>query len=311
MPEGPEVRRHADALDAALGGETVIALEARTRAARAWLEAHPGAFEGRRVESVRSHGKHIVGRVEDGLYFHSHFMMWGRWLVEDAPPERDRRERARIVTARATAVLRSAPIFEVGEGDPYAHVESLATLGPDALPYDGRFDEVGFRRLLLAPGNATRPVGAALLDQRVVAGIGNYLRAEILFACRLDPWRAVGDLSRRDVARLARAVPEICRLAYERGGRTVPDDVQSRMRSDPSLVYNAASEWGTRHYVFRRTNLPCLECGDTVRQLRQPTGSGEGEGPERIVYFCPTCQGTTVELKKSSRRARPRGERTA
>jgi endonuclease VIII len=309
MPEGPEVRRHADALHAALAGRRIVALTARTKLAKAWLAAHPDVFTGRRVERVYSHGKHLVGAVEGGLFFHSHLMMWGRWQVTEGEPpaEMDRRERARIVVECAAAILFSAPVFDVGEGDPRAAVENLASLGPDILPYadEEPFDEAAFRARLLAPEHAGASIGAALLNQRIAAGIGNYLRAEILFHCRLDPWRRVADLTADELDRLCRTIPEMARQAYLTGGVTVTDEVRGRMRRDASLVYQPGREWGTRHYVFRRTNLPCVECGGTVRQTRQVTHAAGDEEDERtrIIYFCPTCQGASVELKQPRRRA--------
>ena len=300
MPEGPEVRRYAEALDAALAGEPVVEIAARTRAAKAWLAERGDDIVGRRVERVRSHGKHLVGWLEGGFYFHAHLMMWGRWQLLPTDPDeaRDRRERARIVTPTVTAQLLSAPIFDVGEGDPTADVEHLATLGPDALPYfeEGPFDAIGFFERLLLPENAHREIGAALLDQQIVAGLGNYLRAEVLFVCRIDPWRRVGDLTSEELAGLERAIPEVTRRAYETGGATVSDAARERMRADPSLVYREGRDYGTRHHVFRRTNLPCLACGATIRQSRQVTRADEEGEKTRIIYFCPRCQGTSVAL---------------
>ena len=92
-------------------------------------------------------------------------MMWGRWQTfEPAPrrrkpielPDKDRRERARIVVEGAAAILLSAPIFNVGEGDPYEQIEILGTLGPDALPYRGRFERKEFLRRLLSLNTKTR-----------------------------------------------------------------------------------------------------------------------------------------------------------
>ena len=97
-------------------------------------------------------------------------MMWGRWFVHpgDQTVETDRRERARIATGNAIAILFSAPIFEVFAGEPYQEIENLATLGPDILPYDEDFDAPEFlRRLAQHP---KREIGAALLDQRICAG---------------------------------------------------------------------------------------------------------------------------------------------
>lgn len=131
MPEGPEVRKYADALDKVLSGRLLTSLEARTRDARAWLKDNEARLIGRRVERVISHGKHLIGYLESDFFFHSHLMMWGRWQTfapvvasrkirkKSEPlvlPEKDRRERARIVVEGGAALLLSAPIFNVGEG---------------------------------------------------------------------------------------------------------------------------------------------------------------------------------------------------
>ena len=299
MPEGPEVRKYADALDEALTGRAIVSLEARTKEARKWLQENEQHLRGRRVERVVSHGKHLVGYIEGDFFFHSHLMMWGRWQTfrptksrrKSEPivlPEKDRRERARVVVEGGAAILLSAPIFNVGEGDPYEKIEILATLGPDALPYRRAFDAREFRRRLLEYNDET--IGAALLNQRVVAGLGNYLRAEVLFACKLNPWLTVGELTSRAFSRLAKAVPHVTRDAYERGA-TAADEDRKRMAGDASLVYQPGREYGTRHMVFRRTNLPCLRCGEKIRQLRQKTIPHQDDEEERtrIVYFCAKC----------------------
>lgn len=298
MPEGPEVRKYADALDAALSGRAIVSLEARTKDARKWLHDNEQRLRGRHVERVVSHGKHLIGYIEDGFFFHSHLMMWGRWQTFGPTrskrksielPERDRRERARIVVAGAAAVLLSAPIFNVGEGDPYEQMEILATLGPDALPYRGAFKRAEFLRRLLEHSNET--IGAALLNQRIVAGLGNYLRAEVLFNCKLNPWLTAAELAPRNLSCLAKAIPRLTRDSYERGA-TATDEDRRRMADDPALVYQPGREYGTRHLVFRRTNLPCLRCGEKIRQLRQKTIRNQEDEEERtrIVYFCAKCQ---------------------
>lgn len=311
MPEGPEVRKYADALHNVLAGRVVTSLQARTREARAWLEHNEDRIRGHRVERVISHGKHLIGYIAGGFFFHSHLMMWGRWqtfgLAGPAKrgrkpaaalnlPEKDRRERARIVVEGGAAILLSAPIFNAGEGDPYDRIEILSTLGPDVLPYDRVFDAVEFQRRLLLPEHLGAEVGAALLNQQIVAGLGNYLRAEVLFACKLDPWRMVGNLTDQNLKCLVKTIPKLSRLAYQ-GGGTAPKKDRERMAGDPSLVYQPGREYGTRHLVFRRTNLPCLRCGEAIRQLRQKThNSNPIEGEEertRIMYFCAKCQRAT------------------
>lgn len=300
MPEGPEVRKYADALHSALTGRVVVSLEARTRDARKWLQENEQRIVGRRVERVTSHGKHLIGYIEGDFFFHSHLMMWGRWQTfaplrrrKSKPielPEKDRRERARIVVEDAAAILLSAPVFNVGEGDPYEVIEILDTLGPDALPYRGPFDRAEFLRRLLEHKHET--IGAALLNQRIVAGLGNYLRAEILFSCKLNPWLTVGELGERPLSCLSKTIPRLARVAYKRSATATEKD-RERMAGDPSLVYQPGREMGTRHMVFRRTNLPCLRCGQKIRQLRQRTIPmvEDDEERTRIVYFCGKCQG--------------------
>ncbi|MEK6334401.1 MAG: DNA-formamidopyrimidine glycosylase family protein [Acidobacteriota bacterium] len=315
MPEGPEVRKYADALHTALAGRLITSLEARTREARAWLKDNESRVTGRRVERVVSHGKHLLGYINGDFYFHSHLMMWGRWqtfgptgsskrkarksVPELTLPEKDRRERARVVVKGGAAILLSAPIFNIGEGDPYNQIENLSSLGPDVLPYDKSFDGEEFRRRLYLPAHHDVPIGAALLNQRIVAGLGNYLRAEVLFSCKLDPWQKVIDITERDLKCLTRTIPRLARSAYEQG-RTASEKDQLRMIADPSLVYQPGREYGTRHTVFRRTNLPCLNCGRKIRQLRQKTFNPDAQDDEeersRIVYFCAKCQNVSVDV---------------
>ena len=304
MPEGPEVRRYADKIGAALCGKPIVALSARTKAAKAWLVAHEGVLEGRRVTRVWSHGKNLVGDIEGGYFFYSHLMMWGRWeIIHDLPIlETDRRERARITVPDAAAILLSAPVFEMGQGRAQDANAYLAALGPDILPYpeDGAFDTGEFLKRLRAPQHAQHAIGAVLLNQQTSAGVGNYLRAEILFDCKLDPWRMVDELSADELQCLCESIAKMAQRAYAEGGATVTDDLRDRMRTDDTLVYAPGRDFGTRHYVYHRTNLPCLICGTTIRQKRQITRQqDEEEGQEekeRIIYFCPCCQNTTIEL---------------
>ena len=306
MPEGPEVRKYADALDTVLTGHNITLMEARTREARKWLQENQRLVVGRRIERVVSHGKNLIGYIDGPFFFHSHLMMWGRWetvgpqastssrrrLKPLALPEKDRRERARIVVDDAAAILLSAPIFNVGAGDPYGKVETLRTLGPDVLPYNEQFDSQEFQRRLLSPAYHTLEIGAALLNQQIVAGLGNYLRAEVLFVCKLNPWLRVSELSKRDLKCLINTIPRLAHAAYRLGATALEAD-RNRMAADSTLVYQQGREYGTRHMVFRRTNLPCLRCGERIKQLRQKTYNAVADGDHersRIIYFCPKCQ---------------------
>ncbi len=293
MPEGPEVRRYADLLAENLAGQPLVALWTRLKIAKAWLAEHESAIVGQKIERVFSHGKHLLGLLSGDFYFHSHLMMWGSWQIFDRPPtEIDRRERTRIVTPNAAAILYSAPTFALGQGNPYEQIPILAELGTDVLPYVGDFDRERFLKRLFAAENLDTAIGAVLLNQRVAAGIGNYLRAEILFNCRINPWRAVGELSDEETKCLSLTIPHFAVLAYKTGGFTVTDENKQRLLTEHGLAYRTGSEWGAKHYVFRRTNLPCLSCGEKIKQKRQVTREADdGEDDKtRIIYFCPNCQ---------------------
>ena len=106
--EGPKVRRYTDQLDAALSGQVITSLAARTKVARVYLSDNPGRFAGRRVLSVRSRGKNLVGMVEGRLYIYTHLMMWGRWkMAQNLTEERDRRERGRGTVEKASLPRRA------------------------------------------------------------------------------------------------------------------------------------------------------------------------------------------------------------
>ena len=306
MPEGPEVRKHALAIAPILEKQKLLEIRARTREAKAFLLENPDELPGRKIISVLSHGKHLLINLEGDYFLHSHLMMWGRWHIFDsAPAEMDRRERARIVTRKGAAVLFSAPIFQIGQGNAYEQIENLKTLGPDILPYRGKFDNTEFQRRLHLPENRERAIGAALLDQRICAGIGNYLRAEILFECHIDPYKIVGKLTQKELKCLNQIIPAQAKFSLQTSGTTSLED-RERMMDDETLLYPGRGEWTAKHYVFRRTGLPCLRCGEKIRQLRQVThtisGDDGDEEKTRILYFCEKCQGVTQQPKSKRKK---------
>ena len=221
-------------------------------------------------------------------------MMWGHWFVHagDEIVETDKRERARIATATAIAVLFSAPIFDVFAGEPYEQIENLRTLGPDIIPYDGAFNAAEFNRRLLQ--HPEREIGAALLDQQICAGIGNYIRAEILFFCGINPFTSIQDLTDANLECLNRQIPLVAARALAQPGVSVPAEMRARLLEENELSYgDEIREFAARHAVFRRTNLPCLNCGTKIKQKRQVTLKSEDENEKdksRIIYFCPNCQ---------------------
>jgi endonuclease-8 len=223
---------------------------------------------GSRTVEVVARGKHLLHRFDTGATLHTHLRMEGQWRVEHpgAPTERALRRtdlRAAVLTARWSAVgLRLGMLDLVPtarEGDLVGH------LGPDVLGPDWDAP-LAAARVRAAPGS----VGDALLDQRVLAGVGTFWASEILFLERVLPWTPAGDI---EPDRLLAMLERLHRLmsAARRTGWQASTGIQ---RS------------GEEAYVHARSGRPCRRCGDTVRVAMT------GQPPrQRTLFSCPTCQG--------------------
>jgi endonuclease-8 len=280
VSEGPEIRRLAIRLNRAVRNTELVRLDSRLKKARAWLDEHPGAFEGARFLGVESCGKHLIFRLDRERWMHFHLLMYGKFTVHRASTvlPYDPNERALLVTPRVQLRLIRGQVLDLGIGDPNRALPSLARIGPDVLAEP--FDEAEFRARLLAPGRQDQQIAVALLDQDLANGVGNYLKSEILFKAELDPWRPIGSLTPSEVARLTESMLAVCRRAFEADGWTIPDALGSRGNLNPSSPRTV----GRRHWVFRRTKYPCLRCGTPIRAARQ------GSPPSRMTFFCALCQ---------------------
>ncbi|GGK05169.1 endonuclease VIII [Luteimonas terricola] len=269
MPEGPEIRRAADRLAAAVAGEALV---------RAWF-AFPGLkrFEaslvGRRIESITPRGKALLIRFDDGWTMYSHNQLYGVWKVVAAGerPETKRSLRVALDTARGAILLYSASDVSMWRSDEVESHPFLLGLGPDVL--DPALDATAVAARLQSPGFRGRALGGLLLDQGFLAGMGNYLRSEVLFAAGLRPGRRPKDLDPERTARLAQALLDIPRLSYATRGIAPAD----RMRDD----YLTDTPDGFRFQVFGREGQPCPACGTAIE--RMSVGS-------RRLYLCPACQ---------------------
>jgi len=273
MPEGPEVRRQADRVHRALAGQV-----ARTvYFAFSQLEGEGRALEGRRVDAVTSRGKALLLCFEGDRWVYTHNQLYGRWYVgrSGKPPNTRRSLRFYVSTGERAAWLYSASTIEVLTSDQIAEHAFLGRLGPDVL--DDATDVRVLRARLRDPRFRRRSLGALLLDQRFLAGLGNYLRSEILHRARIGPEQSPQRLSAVEIRRLAGATLEITKRAYQTGGIT----------NDPKSVALAKSRGATRreyrHYVFGRRNRACPRCAVPIVQ---ETHAG------RRLYRCPSCQPT-------------------
>jgi endonuclease-8 len=271
VPEGPETRRSADRIQRAIGGRRLE----RVRFGLPRLRPHAAALAGDRVEQVTSRGKALLTRFESGRVLYSHNQLYGRWEIcrPGAPPATGRSLRVALETEERWALLYSASEIELLDADRLEQHPFLARLGPDLL--DATTDEESLAERLLDRRFARRSLGALLLDQGFLAGVGNYLRSEILFFAGLDPARTPSDLDGSERTRLAREALRVTRRAYRTGGLT---EVPARVRRARAA---GESRGQYRHAVFGRAGASCRRCGHDVER---------SEVAGRRLYRCPECQ---------------------
>ena len=271
MPEGPEIRRAADKIARILVGHEV-------ESARFHIPelVHYGRrLTGETVAAVDTRGKAMLTRFGNGLTLYSHNQLYGRWYTTRRPrlPSTSRQLRVELHTAHDSALLYSATDIDVLRDDQVATHPFLARIGPDVLSPD-LSREILVERLH-SKAFRSRSVGSLYLDQGFVAGLGNYLRSEILFVSGLEPSRRPADLRKRDIDKLARATLRIARRSYRTGGITVAPTLATRLKA-------RGERYGSRRfYVYGRQGEPCRLCDATLERTVMVS---------RNVFYCPVCQ---------------------
>jgi len=257
MPEGDTVYRTAANLDAALAGSVLIRCDIRVPAF-ATVD-----LSGDTVEGVASRGKHLLVRVGDHS-IHSHLKMEGSWHVyRHGTKWRRPAWQARAILASADWV---AVGFQLGTLDVVARDDEASVvgyLGPDLLGLDWDADEA----LLRLTADPARAVGLALLDQRVMAGLGNVYRNELCFLSGALPTRPVGSIE--NPAKLVALAHRLIDANKDRVERTTTGTLR-----------------GDTDWVYRREGKPCLRCGTRVERGEL----GETALQLRDIYWCPQCQ---------------------
>jgi endonuclease-8 len=228
---------------------------------------------GREIAAVEALGKNLLVRFDNGLEIRTHLRMNGSWH-RYRPGERWRRppSRARLVieVPGAVAVCFDAPVVELFETRAEAVHPSLSRLGPDLLSPD--FDSTEALRRLRAPERADVEIGDALVDQRVMAGVGNIWKNETLWAERVSPFEPVGKLDDDTLGRLIATAHQLLNTSAR--ARSVPGGL-SVGRDDGAPVGLQA---------YGRQGRRCRRCGTTIAVTRQ------GSELPRSTYWCPTCQ---------------------
>jgi endonuclease VIII len=262
MPEGDNIYLAAKTLNSVLAGQLV------TRFDTVLPELARVEVAGRTVERVVSAGKNLIIDFSGDLHLRTHMRMHGSWHIY-RPGERwrMRRDTMRIVieTDEWVAVAFNVPVAEFHDAHSLARQDDLQKIGPDLL--GATFDEdEALRRLRERPGEE---IGEALLNQRVVSGIGNQYKSEILFMCRISPLRHVRDLEDAALRRMLETARKImlANVAKQGGGRVTTFSLDPRQ----SL------------YVYGRAGKPCRRCGAPIEMKRT--------GPNaRVTFSCPRCQ---------------------
>lgn len=279
MPEGDSVWRLARRLDRQLAGATITRCQFRVP------QLATADLTGRTVVGHATHGKHLLARFSGGLTLHSQLLMDGEWSLTGPgrrlPPHLAAEIRVVLGLADARTLwglrmhgLRLVPTAQ--ESTVIGH------LGPDLLHDDVDTDEA-VRRLRARPD---RPLVAALLDQRSLAGLGNLWVNELAFLIGVDPWTPIGEV---DVEALVdRAVTTLRRSAMVEGAYQVTTGRRAR---------------GETHWVVGRAGRPCLRCRAPIAVKAEVGGDPE----RRRTWWCPRCQPRPGSATTSG--ARPQADR--
>jgi endonuclease-8 len=271
VPEGPEIHRAADRLRRGLAGRVAE----RVFFAFDHLKPFEELLAGEEVTDVGARGKALLTSFANGLVVYSHNQLYGRWWVMPAGrrPRTGRTLRFAVENGERSALLYSASEIDVLDHSTLDAHPYLAALGPDAL--DPAVDVAAIDERLASRAFRGRALGALLLDQGFVAGIGNYLRSDLLFDARLHPSRRAASLDPGERRRLAESVLGIARRAYATGGVTNEPARVSELRAV------GATRRHYRHLVFAREGAACWACATPIRRT---------EVASRRLYWCPTCQ---------------------
>ncbi len=245
MPEGDSLHRAARRLQVLAGQR----LEVETPHPRASGKQLAERLDGLVLESVEAVGKNLLLHFEGDLVLRSHLRMTGRWRVEPRGARRNGRPWLVLRGDEHEAVLWNGPVLELVRS-----ADVIRRLGPDILEEE---PDVGGIVARFRGEPQSREIGDALLDQRLVAGIGNMWKAEALWDARVSPWRPLGEVGDDELAAVLESAHAKMRRGVE-GARPL-------------------------RRVYRRAGRPCRRCGTTIRSW------GQGDDA-RTAYWCPGCQ---------------------
>ena len=275
MPEGPEIRRVADELEKQVAGRVIDRLFFGLAPLKRWQKKLSGAS----IEKIETYGKamviHLLAVDKRRFCIYSHNQLYGRWHFCNTNdyPDNKRKLRIAIDCQERAALLYSASDISVFRQEELQQHAFIKKLGPDVLKKSTTMQQVVARLNLAEYKNCQ--LGRILTDQTFVAGLGNYLRCEILFYCGLHPKIRSRDLDDTTLHSLASTILKLARQSYQTGGIT------NNLKQVKQLVKQGASFEVSRFYVFRREGLHCYRCSAVIVKKSQAGKS---------CYYCPQCQ---------------------
>tara|TARA_A100001011_G_scaffold52594_1_gene50845 strand:- start:315 stop:1142 length:828 start_codon:yes stop_codon:yes gene_type:complete len=271
MPEGPEIKRLSSRLKKVLVDKALASVEFTYQG----LGAYNQELLSQKIVDVDSRGKALIISFSEGLSIYSHNQLYGKWLIvrSGKVPKTNRSQRLVISTNRHSAFLFSASDIQVLKTVDLGSHPFLSKLGPDALGNATTKNQV--LEQLISKRFRRRSLGALLLDQGFIAGLGNYLRSEILFNSKLHPLEKPMNLSEGSLDVLARNILGMTRQAYETSG------VTNDLGRVSQLKEKGVKRSRFRFAIFSRNKMPCYVCNKKI--IREEVNG-------RRLYLCQGCQ---------------------
>ena len=273
MPEGPEIRRVADKLTRVLSGKRALKVQfAPDKFPR--LQQAGRSLSGRMMGAIEARGKALLTPFDSGATIYSHNQLYGQWAIyRGAPPASHLQTRLSIATVTHTAVLYSASTIEVLDSDAIERHPYIAKLGVELL--NPKITAPQVLAHISQPRFARRSLAVLLLDQSFLAGVGNYLRSEILFSAGLHPGACIAGLTAQERQALVDSALHIIWRSYRTGGITNDPAIAARLKS------KGVGFGRYRHWVFDREGEPCHQCGHGISHV---------DAGNRNLFLCEYCQ---------------------
>jgi len=270
MPEGPETRQMADGISRFLVNKKITSFKF----------LHPSLEPLNNIKSISileatSMGKAVIVRLNNGLSIISHNQLYGKWTFNRPKTKITTRRQLRIEFTTKTKIVRlwSATNIVLLKTKNEFQFNYLRKLGPDIL--DAKTTKNIILEKLFDKNVKNRKLSFILLDQSIFAGLGNYLRSEILFFSGLNYNRKPFNLNKKQLVKLSESIKKVTTRAYKQKGKTLDYEEMGR------LFGNSENFINIRHMVFSRQGHPCFMCSTKIIKIIISS---------RRIFLCPLCQ---------------------